>query len=213
MNTRRAGAFAAAMLACTALLGAGCGESKRQPDATSTQAARGVRPAPAARGAAAQAGGRDRHPPVIRGAAIAPAATQRARRPRGAIDDEIAASGARPADPCALVDRASAQAIVGVALRAPVLAPQGPTCIYAALHSKMQVTLAVLTRLPAGPPPQRTLSHRMRVRVGGRHAWCGVAGAPTLVLALARGRFISVGAPCPIAAAFAARALSHLPGR
>jgi len=126
------------------------------------------------------------------------------------INDEVSASGAKPAGLCALVAQGSAQAIMGTEVRAPVLAPQGPTCIYSTRDSKRQVTLAIETTTPKGPPPQDRLRHRMRVKVGGRHAFCGVAGSPTLIVPLHGGRYLTVGAPCPIAAAFAGHALTRL---
>lgn len=136
-------------------------------------------------------------------------ATQRARHPKGAIDHEVAASAVRPSNPCALVTMAQAQAIMQSAIRAPVLAPQGPTCIYASRASMQQVTISILSGLHA-TAYEATLRDRMRVKVGGRHAYCGVAGGPTLRMPLRDGRLIDVSAPCPIAAAFAADALSRL---
>jgi hypothetical protein len=196
------GAAAGAILAVTALLAAGCGGSEQaaqQREGGPAQAARGVRKLPAPRGAAAE---------------IAPTRTQSARRQRGLVDDEISASAAKPEDPCALVSRAQAQAILGAATRAPVPAPQGPTCIYATRDARRQVTIAVQAA-PGTPGAAasaigpRALRDRMRVRVGARHAYCGVAGTPTLLMPLGEGRIIVVAAPCPVAAAFAADALSH----
>lgn len=184
-----------AMLALTAALAAGCGGSQprhTQRETGPVQAARGVRRLPAPHGAAAD---------------IAPTATQTARQRRGLVEDEVAASAARREDPCALVSRAQAQAILGAAMRAPVLAPQGPTCIYSTRGDRARVTLAI--QAPGATLPLKALRDRMRVRVGDRHAYCGIAGAPTLLMPLGAGRLIVVAAPCPIAAAFAADALSH----
>lgn len=222
-TTRSARKTAAATLACASLLAAaGCAASGVHDGAgaDSTQAARGVRPLPTPHGPGAQ-GGAGAGPAGTRAlgsgspgaGAVGPTGTQRARRQQGMIDDEVSSSGAKPADPCALIDRAGAQKMMGTEVRTPVLAPQGPTCIYAARSSRRQVTLAIQGSPPKGPPPQDELSHRMRVKVGGRHAFCGVAGVPTLIVPLRGGRFLTVAAPCPIAAAFAGRALARLGSR
>lgn len=211
---------AAVLLACAPLAAAGCGgSSKPLGDAGAPiQRGRDVRPLPVAGGAPAEArgalGGSARTDGAIR-----PTGPQRARNPHGLIDDEVASSAAKPPDPCALVSRTEAQQILSADVQRPVLAPQGPTCIYKVKGSQREVTLAVLLARPTGASGassstgaslQGRLQHRMRVKVGGRHAFCGVAGSPTLVMALPGGRVLSVVAPCPIAAAFAARALGHL---
>lgn len=186
----------ASLLAAAALLAAGCGSSgPHGPNGEPTQAARGVRPLPSAEGAAAN----------VRATVI-----QHARDPRGMIDDEISSSAAKPPNPCALVSRAQAQSILQAAVRRPVLAPQGPTCIYVSRNSKQRVTLTLRSEFGAARSAAK-LADRMRVRIGSRHAYCGVAGTPVLQMQLGPGRLMLVSAPCPIAAAFAGDALSHLP--
>lgn len=184
-----------ALLASAALLSAGCaGSGSRGPNGEPTQAARGVQRLPKAEGHAAD---------------VRATGPQRARQPHGLVDDEVAASGAKLPDPCALVSRAQAQSILHAAVSAPVLAPQGPTCVYASRNSKQQVTLEVESGLDAVALRPK-LHDRMRVKVGSRHAYCGAAGVPVLRIPVSGGRIISVSAPCPIAAAFAGDALSHL---
>jgi len=215
----RARTTAALLLAaCAPALAAGCGGSSGQAGGSaagaSTQHARDVRPVPAQQGSSApqsRSAPRDRSAASGPQAAVRPTGAQRARRQRGMIDDEVSASGAKQPNPCALVDRGEAQRIMGAAVQRPVLAPQGPTCIYRMRDSKRQVTIALQSSPPAGRPEQDRLTHRMRVRVAGTHAYCGIAGQPTLILPLRGRRFIAVAAvPCPLAAAFAARALAHL---
>jgi hypothetical protein len=134
----------------------------------------------------------------------------KARTPAGAVDDEVNASGAKALNPCTLVSRAEAQAILGKPVGEPVSAPQGPTCIYKPQGTTRVVTLAVESLHFSTIKPQSQLRDRMSVTVGGHTAYCGVAGTPTMILLLPAGRFLDVTAPCPLAAAFAAKALAHL---
>jgi hypothetical protein len=134
----------------------------------------------------------------------------KARTPAGAVDDEVNASGAKALNPCTLVSRAEAQAILGKPVGEPVSAPQGPTCIYKPQGTTRVVTLAVESLHFSTIKPQSQLRDRMSVTVGGHTAYCGVAGTPTMILLLPAGRFLDVTAPCPLAAAFAAKALARL---
>lgn len=134
----------------------------------------------------------------------------RARAQAGMIDDEVSTTGAKPLDPCSLVTRAQAQAILGHAVGQPVDAPEGPTCIYTAQGFKGPITLAVVATDFLSVKPQAQLRDRMSVTVGGHAAYCGVAGTPTMVVPLSPGKFLTVAAPCPIAASFAAAALGHI---
>ncbi|MGH2853443.1 MAG: hypothetical protein ACRDLF_04535 [Solirubrobacteraceae bacterium] len=135
----------------------------------------------------------------------------KARAQAGMIDDEVSASGAKALNPCSLVSRAQAQGILGRPVGQPVDAPQGPTCVYTPRGAKTIVTLAVVATDFSTLKPQAHLRDRMSVAVSGRAAYCGVAGVPTMIVPLAPGRFLTVTAPCPIAASFAAKALSHIP--
>lgn len=135
----------------------------------------------------------------------------KARTQVGMIDDEVSATGAKTLDPCSLVSRAQAQAILGKPVGQPVDAPQGPTCIYTPQGAKSLVTVAVVATDFSKIQPQAHLRDRMSVTVSGRAAYCGVAGAPTMIVPLTPGRFLTVTAPCPIAASFATKALSHIP--
>jgi hypothetical protein len=134
----------------------------------------------------------------------------KARTQVGMIDDEVSATGAKTLDPCSLVSRTQAQAILGKPVGQPVDAPQGPTCIYTPQGAKSLVTVAVVATDFSKIQPQAHLRDRMSVTVSGRAAYCGVAGVPTMIVPLTPGRFLTVTAPCPIAASFATRALSHI---
>jgi hypothetical protein len=126
-------------------------------------------------------------------------------------NDEVNASGAKKQNPCTLVSASEAQAIVGKPVGQPTEAPQGPTCIYRPEGAKSFITLAVESKNFSKIEPQSQLHSRISLSVAGHAAYCGTAGgAPTLVVPLSGGKFMAVAAPCPVAASFAAKALSRL---
>ncbi len=167
------------------------------------QAARGVRPVSQQPRGAGQA----RVTGDVRPTSRRPV---KARAQVGMIDDEVSSTGAKALNPCSLVSRTQAQAILGKPVGQPVDAPQGPTCVYAPRGAKTQVTVAVVATNFSTLKPQAHLRDRMSVTVSGRPAYCGVAGSPTMIVPLSTGRYLTVTAPCPIAASFAAKALSHI---
>jgi hypothetical protein len=195
-----AGRTAWVVMAATAgLLLAACGGSS-SPHTASTatvrvQAARPVPPIPKFAGAGS----------------VRPTGPVRARPPQpGIVDDEVNSSGAKTLDPCTLVSRSEAQAIVGQPIATPVDAPQGPTCIYRPIGGKLLITVAVQDTNFSKIQPQAQLRDETPVSVRGHAAYCGLTGAPTLIVPLANGRFLSVTAPCPLAASLAAKALGRL---
>ena len=201
-----------------ALLLAACGGSSSSPSsassssptATSTssdahvaaarvQDARKVAPIPKFVGAAA----RDVH--------VTATGPVKARPPQpGAIDDEVNASGAKTLNPCTLVSRSEAAAILRKSIGKPVDAPQGPTCIYTPKGARSLVTLSVEATDFSKVQPQSQLRNRISVRVDGHTAYCGLAGSPTMIVPLTTGRFLVVTAPCPLAASFASKALGRI---
>lgn len=128
-----------------------------------------------------------------------------AQVPIGASSDLIDQSA-----PCKLVSEAQARSILGAPIASPREAPQGPTCIYRTKTGKGFVTLAVQ------PVDIGALSRKIRkpqrVAVAGHGAYCGTYGQPMLYAGIARGWVLSVGAPCSVAKAFAAKALEQLGG-
>jgi hypothetical protein len=135
----------------------------------------------------------------------------RARPPQpGTTDDEVNSSGAKTLNPCTLVSRSEAQAILHRMVAAPVEALQGPTCIYKPRGAGNFVTLALEPTGFSKVKPQSQLAHRTSLTVGGHAAYCGSAGGPTLILPLAGGQYLAVAAPCHVASAFAAKALSRV---
>jgi hypothetical protein len=125
-------------------------------------------------------------------------------------NDEVNASGAKTQNPCTLVSASEAQAIVGKPVGEPTEAPQGPTCIYRPQGATSFITLAVESKDFSKIEPQSQLHGRMSLTVDGHPAYCGTAGAQTLIVPLLGGKFMAVSAPCPLAASFAAKALSRL---
>ncbi len=215
----RTGSCAVLPVAAALLLGACGGSSPSSPSASSSSASSVSAAAAAAAAAHGVVGGR-----VQAGREVTPIAkfrsadqvhrtrrgAVRARAQAGMIDDEVSASGAKALDPCSLVTRAQAQAILGKPVGRPVDAPQGPTCVYPAQGFKGAITVAVVATDFSTVKPQAHLRDRMSVKVSGHAAYCGVAGTPTMVVPLTSGKFLTVTAPCPIAASFAATALSHI---
>jgi hypothetical protein len=110
--------------------------------------------------------------------------------------------------PCKLVSRSQAGAILGAPVRAPLQAPQGPTCIYRTKTGDGFVTLAIqpvdissLTR-KLGKPQRVDVSHKL--------AYCGSYGQRMLYAEISRGWVLSVAAPCSVATRFAAKALQQI---
>jgi hypothetical protein len=124
--------------------------------------------------------------------------------------DRQASTSERRFTPCNLVTRSQARAILGGRVRAPVEAPQGPTCIYRAEAGGPFVTLAVQS-LDLDIVKKR-VRRREAVEVADRSAYCGMYGTPVLYVPLRDQRVLSVAAPCSVAKRFAARALARLGG-
>jgi hypothetical protein len=107
--------------------------------------------------------------------------------------------------PCNLVTKAQAQAIVGLALRDPLEAPRGPTCIYRSRDGKRLITLAVqpldFAKL------ERRIHRRQAASVAHRRAFCATLGAPVLYVELPKRRVLSVAARCDVGRQFAMAAV------
>ncbi len=118
------------------------------------------------------------------------------------------ASATGQSDPCKLVSRAEAQAILGEPIDAPQEAPLGPTCIYQPVGGRSFVTLAVETVDFAHLKPR--IRHRKRIKVAGRTGYCGVYGQPTTFVPITSGRVLTITASCNTGTLFSARALPRL---
>ncbi|HWY18964.1 MAG TPA: hypothetical protein VNY27_09680 [Solirubrobacteraceae bacterium] len=111
-------------------------------------------------------------------------------------------------NPCKLVSKAQAQAIVGVPIATPQEAPLGPTCIYQARGGKETITVAVESLEFA--KIRSKIHGTMRATMGGHTAYCGDYGRPTTFVPLTQGKVLNVSAPCAIGTRFAEQALRRL---
>ena len=113
-------------------------------------------------------------------------------------------------NPCRLVSRAQAEAILHQHLSVPQYAPLGPTCIYRRPGAKSYVTIAVEPMKLASLAPM--MHKRTRVSVSGHPGFCGIYGQQTLFVGLKGGKVLAVVAPCQPARQLAAAALTKLKG-
>lgn len=111
-------------------------------------------------------------------------------------------------NPCTLVSRARAQAIIGRPIAAPQEAPLGPTCIYQPRGAAETITLTVETLALSQATSQ--MHGRTRVQIAGHTAYCGIYGQRMTLVALTGGRVLAIAAPCAVGARLAAAALPRL---
>jgi Protein of unknown function (DUF3558) len=210
MDIRSPTVRVAAVCAAAAALLSGCGGSSAPK---SSAGASGARPAGSAAIAAA---------PVARATATAIPHSDRIvkstdpvtrTKHSAATSTHAAKSETRPTaiqgqNPCTLVTRAEAQAILGQAIGKPVAAPQGPTCIYTPRRGKRFVTLTVQSQ-----PFTAIKAHAQNVtklEITGRAAYCLKFGDLMTLVPLSGGRTLSVTASCAVGARFAAKALPRV---
>jgi hypothetical protein len=122
--------------------------------------------------------------------------------------EPAARNAGHSSNPCKLVTRGEAEAILGHPVSAPTLAPLGPSCIYRAHGARQAVTLAVQAT-PFAPLKSRLRKARQET-VAGHAAFCGVYGQTTTIVALSRGRVLTIAAPCATGFRFAAKALPRV---
>lgn len=133
----------------------------------------------------------------------------RVARPKSKASSEVRRTGPLGVDPCGLVSRAQARAIVGGAVSKPQLGLQGPTCIYETPRTRQPITVALQQlSLAAATKAARNVIH---TDVSGRRAVCMDYGGVKLLVPLTTGSVLVVGAPCPVAQHLAATALRRLP--
>ena len=198
----RAGAIP---LAATALLLSACGSSSTTRSAT----------APAARSASSvpstHASATLHRDPVTRRVDVHRPMNGTGGHERNDANPGRADSGSGEAtgqNPCTLVSKAEAQAIIGRPIVTAVEAPLGPTCIYQPRGSVSSITVAVESIDFAKIRPQ--IRGQTRGTVDGRTAYCGDYGRPTTFVLLAGKRVLNVAAPCAIGTRLAAKALPRL---
>jgi hypothetical protein len=198
-------------------LAAGCGAGARpapapgtpqNPLVASTSTPAAGAPAAATRGAPARSA--EPAAPAAPGQAVRPAAGAKTPAAPGyqALVERQASRPRSRFTPCNLVSAAEARALVGAPVLQPFEAPQGPTCIYRSQDGKRFVTVAV--QATSFGKLKGQIRRRRPVSVSDHAAYCGTYGQPMLYVPLARGRVLSVGAPCDLAKGFALKALAHL---
>jgi hypothetical protein len=114
----------------------------------------------------------------------------------------------KAANPCALVTRSEARAIVGAPIVGQSEAPLGPTCIFRVHGQRPIITLTVERSTLAATA--RRLKSPQHTAIRGHIAVCGMLGQPMLFVPIGGGRILNVTAPCTMATALAATALTRL---
>jgi hypothetical protein len=207
------------LVAGLALVGAGlaaCGSSDpagKTPGAQSQVAP--AKPAERAAGKAGPAGSSQRKQAAgssAKQAAPKQAAPAEPSRKRDiasakAQHQKAATTGGTLSSVCGLVSPAEAATILGKAVRAPVVAKQGPTCLY-------RTRAGDLTTVSVQSAPLRELAAHMRnqhdVAVASRAGVCGTLGQPVLYLPVGGRKVLAVTGKCDVARQFASHALPRL---
>jgi hypothetical protein len=115
---------------------------------------------------------------------------------------------AKPQDPCKLVSKAEAQAILGAAIENPRTQPLGPTCVYRTPDSSTFITVAFETLDFSQVKSQ--IQNLVAIDGLGHQAYCGNYGRPAIFVVLSNSKVLNVTAPCGIARQFAAKALPRV---
>jgi hypothetical protein len=126
----------------------------------------------------------------------------------GGVENEDDLARGKPQEPCSLVTKAEAQAIIGASIDAPRPQPLGPTCVYQTPDSSTFITMALeKVNFNQIKPLVQDL---VAVDGLGRQAYCGSYGRPALFVLLNSNRFLNITARCDIAKQFAAKALPRV---
>lgn len=136
-------------------------------------------------------------------------ASRREGKPQTVSLRQARTSGPLGIDPCTLVTRSEAQAVVG-SVSKPQLGLQGPTCIYQAHRVKQPITVALQQQVSL-PQVAHLASDVVRTSVSGHKAMCVNYGGAKLLVPVSTSSVLSVGAPCQIAQQLATTALRRLP--
>jgi hypothetical protein len=212
--------IAATAVAAAVLLSACGGQSKDPSGGGIAQISPSARTQPAPATGATISGGKAQRATHPRGAASEQRHAQRGPDPvsrnvrpsrgrhAGKSEDRPSTAGPLGVNPCTLVTRSEAQAIVGAQVSKPQLGYQGPTCIFQSRRLKQTITVAVQRMsLPAVTRRGRNV---VRTNVSGRQAVCLNYGGLKLMVPVTSGAVLTVGAPCQIATRMAVTALRRL---
>jgi hypothetical protein len=125
--------------------------------------------------------------------------------PTGADNDEIQPTGAKPVEPCRLVTRQEAAAILGKGTKA-VERPQGPTCVYA--NAGRTVTLAVETN--SVKQLRKEARKSTKVDLGGKSGYCVKYQTTAVITGISEGRVLRADGPCQAGVRFVTKALRRI---
>jgi hypothetical protein len=125
--------------------------------------------------------------------------------PTGADNDEIQPTGAKPVEPCALVTRQEASAILGKGTKS-VERPQGPTCVYT--NAGRTVTLAVETN--SVKQLRKEARKSTKVDLGGKTGYCVKYQTTAVITGISEGRVLRADGPCQAGVRFVTKALRRL---
>jgi hypothetical protein len=207
------------VVCCVAALTA-CGGSSSKPDEAATPAGQVAAPSAAIDQGAMPADTDATSPTAPKASASKDSGTPKASRPdpisarnhtvraRHRAKNEQRGTGVAPLNPCSLVTRAEAGAILGRPIVGLHQAPQGPTCIYEPRRAKGLVTMAI--ELTPFDPKKQPAGNVTRVMLRGHNAYCVKDHGLAVLVPLAAGHVLRVAAPCPIASGFASKALARL---
>jgi hypothetical protein len=208
---RRLGALCAPMLLGSMLLLSACGGSSSNHPAVAANVASSAHSSPSAT-ATAPAGAPAPRDPVSTGVVVHKPLHGTGGREINDDNPGNADSGNQSApgtsNPCALVSRAQAQAILHAPVEAPEEAPLGPTCIYQPRGAKSFVTMTIEPTSFA--KVERLIRKRSQFSVGGHTAYCGIYGQLTTFVPLSSGRYLDITASCDVGRLFAEEAVSRL---
>jgi hypothetical protein len=125
--------------------------------------------------------------------------------PTGEDNDEIQPTGAKPVEPCRLVTRQEAAAILGKGTKA-VERPQGPTCVYT--NAGRTVTLAVETN--SVKQLRKEARKSTKVDLGGKTGYCVKYQTTAVITGISEGRVLRADGPCQAGVRFVTKALRRI---
>jgi hypothetical protein len=125
--------------------------------------------------------------------------------PTGEDNDEVQSTGAKPVEPCRLVTRKEATAILGKGTKA-VERPQGPTCVYT--NAGRTVTLAVEDN--SVKQLRKEARKSTKVNLGGKTGWCVKYQSTAVITGISEGRVLRADGPCQAGVRFVTQALHRI---